>query len=48
MIVSLGFGLAKKNNIEIGKGSIDLEGMSLPESDLSGEKCQNAKTGRWR
>src|SRR3989344_2427674 len=29
-----------RNNIEIGG---ELSGMSLPESDLSGERCQNAK-----
>lgn len=43
LVVFVGFGLAKKNNIEVSKGDISLDGMSLPVSDLSGEKCANAK-----
>lgn len=44
LVISAGFGLAKKNGLEIGRGSIELEGMNLPQSDLSGEKCENAKS----
>ena len=42
-LAGVGFLLAGKNDIEIGRGSINLDGMSLPQSDLSGEKCENAK-----
>ncbi|MDP3731358.1 MAG: DUF3048 domain-containing protein [bacterium] len=36
----IGIVFGTRNNIEIGG---ELAGMSLPESDLSGERCQNAK-----
>lgn len=43
IVIFAGFILAKKNRVEVGRGTIELEGMGLPQSDLSGEKCENAK-----
>src|SRR3989344_8529980 len=40
VLSATGLVFGTRNNIEIGG---ELAGMSLPESDLSGEKCQNAK-----
>ena len=45
VVASAGFLLAKNNGIEIGRGNMtELEGMSWSSSDLSGEKCEKAKT----
>lgn len=46
VVITLGIAglvFSNRNEIKVEKGKIDLARMNLPESDLSGERCENAK-----
>lgn len=41
---TVGLAISPSNEIKVEKGQVDLARMNLPQSDLSGERCEQAKT----